>query len=155
MADYTREISHRVFSDDLKDVVVVERADEEFAAQYVITASGAKVNRVFIVGTLLEIDDVGSDSPFWKLRIADPKGVFICNIGTYAPIQAQDAAEKLESPCFVAVVAKVKPNEFDGKIYCQLAIESITKVDMSVYDRWCAETEQLTKLRMEKLNSDV
>jgi len=152
---YKREVSHRVFSEDLKDVEIVEREDEQFAAQYVITASGAKVNRVFIVGTLLNIEDIGTESTFWKLRISDPTGVFNANIGMYSPTQAQDMAERLEAPAFVAVVGKLKPQEYNDKIYCQVAIESITEVDVETYDRWVAETEELTKARMEKLNSDV
>lgn len=152
---YKREVSYRVFSDDLKNVEVVEKADEEYAAQYVITTSGARVNRVFIVGTLLEIDDIGSGEPFWKLRISDPKGVFIANIGQYSPIQAQDAADSLEAPCFVSVVAKVKPNEYNEKVSGQLAIESINVVDAATYDRWVDETDALTKARMEKLDNDV
>ena len=157
MADnmYKREVACRCFSDDLKDVKVLDRSDEEYAPQYVLTASGATVNRVFIVGTLLEIDDIGSGEPFWKLRISDPKGVFIANIGQYSPIQAQDAADSLEAPCFVSVVAKVKPNEYNEKVSGQLAIESINVVDAETYDRWCAETEELTKARMEKFDSDV
>ena len=152
---YMRQIAYRCFSDDLKDVEIVERADEEFAAQFVITKSGAKINRIFVVGTLLDIEDVGSGEPFWKLRIADPKGVFIANIGQYSPIQPQDAAEKLVAPCFVSVVAKVKPNEYNEKVSGQLAIESINVVDAATYDRWVDETDALTKARMEKLDNDV
>jgi len=152
---YMRQIAYRCFSDDLKDVEIVERADEEFAAQFVITKSGAKINRIFVVGTLLDIEDVGSGEPFWKLHIADPKGVFIANIGQYSPIQPQDAAEKLVAPMFVAVVAKVKPNSFNDKVSGQLAVESITAVDAATYDMWIAETTELTKLRMEKLNADA
>jgi len=152
---YKREIAWRVFSDDLKNVEIVERADEEFAPSFVITASGARVNRVFIVGTLLNIEDVGSGEPFWKLRISDPKGIFNANIGQYSPIQPQDMAESLEAPTFVAIVAKVKPNSFNDKVSGQLAVESITVVDTKTYDRWVDETTNLTKARMEKLSNDA
>lgn len=152
---YKREIAWRIFSDDLKDVTILEKADEEFAPQYVMTKSGAKVNRVFIVGTLIDLDDIGTDTPFWKLRINDPKGVFTANIGQYSPNQAQDMVETLEYPCYVAIIGKIKAREHDDTIYSSIAVESITLSDVETCERWIAETEELTKARMENLNSDV
>ena len=152
---YKREVAWRIFSDDLKAVTILEKADEEYAAQYVQTASGAKVNRCFIVGTLIDLDDIGTGTPFWKLRISDPKGLFTANIGQYSPAQAQDMVENLDYPCYVAIVGKIKSHEHEDTVYSSIAVESITVVDVDVYDHWVEETERLTKERLEALNIDA
>lgn len=147
MADYKREVAYRIFSDALKDAESVERSDEEFAVQYIRLKTGELVNRVFIVGTLLECRDVGQDTPFYKLRISDPNGHFDAMIGQYSPSQAQLMAEDIEVPMFVAVVGKLKAREYEEKEYFSIAVESITKSDLETYERWVAETEAHTAAR--------
>lgn len=145
---YKREVAVRLFSDDLKGAKQMEKDEsDEFAAQYTRTRSGAVVNRVFIVGTALECEDFGGDSPFWKVKVSDPKGVFSCTVGQYSTTHAQDAVENLETPCFVAIVGKVKMHEYNDKELFDIAIESITPTNVDTYDRWCKETERLTAER--------
>ena len=52
MAGFTREVAYRIFAHELKDTSVALERDLEnaYAPQYVLTPTGAKVNRVFIVG---------------------------------------------------------------------------------------------------------
>ena len=147
MAGYNRSVAVRMFSDDLQRSVAIEREDEEFAPQYVRTKSGAKANRIFFCGTLLDCEDFGQDAPFWRIKISDPKGIFNCNIGQYSPIHAQTSVETLEVPCFVAVVGKIKPREYEESTYFDVAIESITPINVETYDMWCKETEEHTASR--------
>ena len=106
MANYNREVAHRIFSDALKTATVVPRSEEQFAVQYTKLATGHLVNRIFVAGTLTIKEDYGSDQPFWGLKISDPHGSFSATIGQYSPQLAQNMIEDLEVPCFVAVTGK-------------------------------------------------
>lgn len=143
---YKREVAIRLFSDELKSATVLEREDEEFAPQYVMLPSGTKVNRVFVVGALIEKEDVGTDSEYWKLVVSDQKGTFRAYIGMYQE-SALAAIDNIEVPSFVSMVCKVKSNEYNEKMYYTLAPESINVVDEATYDRWVAETEVQTEAR--------
>jgi len=129
---YKREIAYRLFSDELKDVEILEREDDEYSVQYVKTYTGAKISRLFFVGAIIYCEDIGNDTPFWKLRV-------------------QNMVEDIEVPCFVSIVGKVKPREYNEKIYCDVAIESITVVSEATYDHWIAETESQTSARRERV----
>ena len=82
---YVREVAHRVFAAELKEsnLQSKEGQDDQYPKQYLLTPTGAKCNRVFIVGTLIEKDDVGTDSDFWRGRIVDPTGAFYVTAGQY------------------------------------------------------------------------
>lgn len=146
---YKREVAYRIFSDELKDAEIVERADEEYAPQYTRLKTGQLVNRVFVCGALIEKEDVGTDSEYWKLVISDPKGTFRAYIGEYQP-DALAAIDEIEVPAFVSVVCKIKSNEYNDKTFFQLAPEYITEVDEKTYDHWIAETEEQTNARKEE-----
>ena len=144
---YKREVAYRIFSDELRDSVALEKGGEEYAAQFVLTPTGAKANRIFVVGTLTEKEDIGTDSAYFKLVIADPKGTFKAYIGMYQE-EALASIANIEPPCFVAVTAKIKPNEYNENVYFNLAPESINVVDEATYDIWTKETEYQTAARM-------
>jgi RPA family protein len=151
---YKREVAVRCFSDEIADSVVIPKEDEEYAAQYVRIPSGALVNRVFFCGVLTEKEDVGTDSEFWKLTIADPKGSVKAFIGQYQEI-ALAAMADIEPPCYVSVVAKVKSNEHNEVVYFNLAPESINVIEESTYNHWADETESQTADRMAESNEAV
>src|SRR6266705_1127868 len=49
----------------------------DLAPSYVVTPLGAKVNRVFVVGVITDVENVGSDiQPMWRARVSDPTGTF-------------------------------------------------------------------------------
>lgn len=151
MAGYKREVAYRMFAKDLAESVVIEKdTEDEYAAQYVKTASGAKANRVFICGTMLEAEDHGDDTPFWRVKISDTEGVFNCTLGMYSPQTALDMVELLDVPSFVAVVGKIKPNEYNEKTYFNIAIESITPTTRETCDRWVEETTRQTAARIDE-----
>lgn len=145
---YKREIAYRITSDMIKKLVVIPRDGEnEYATQYFALQDGTNINRVFVVGALINLNDIGSDTPFWDLKISDPSGVFSATIGQYSPIQAQNVIEELSVPCFVSVVGKVKSREYNDRTYFSIAVESITEVDEHTYDLWISETEEHTIAR--------
>jgi RPA family protein len=150
-----REVAKRVFAKELRDSNLYYKEHEDpYAPQYIITPTGAKCNRVFVVGTLTEKENIGAESEYWRGRISDPTGVFTIYAGQYQP-QAATKLSGIEPPVFVAVVGKLNifyPPEGDPKV--SIRPEAINVVDATVRNRWVLETAQKTFDRIQKLDSD-
>jgi len=153
---YIREVAHRVFAAELNEsnLQTKEGQDEQFPKQFLLTPTGAKCNRVFIVGTLTETENVGTDTDFWRGRIVDPTGAFYVTAGQYQPEAAQVLA-RTAPPEFIAVVGK--PSIFttkDGNVLTSIKAESMHVVDAATRDRWVVETANLTAKRLAKLQGN-
>ncbi|MCX9083767.1 MAG: DNA-binding protein [Candidatus Methanoperedens sp.] len=153
---YVREVAHRVFAAELKEsnLQTKEGQDEQFPKQFLLTPTGAKCNRVFIVGTLTETENIGNETDFWRGRIVDPTGAFYVTAGQYQQEAAQVLA-KTAPPEFIAVVGK--PTVFttkEGNVLASIKAESMHVVDAATRDRWVVETANLTAKRIAKLNGN-
>jgi RPA family protein len=52
---FVREVAHRLFAAEFRESnLQVKEGSDQYSPQYLIIPTGAKVNRVFIVGTLTE-----------------------------------------------------------------------------------------------------
>jgi len=160
MAGFTREVAYRIFAQELRDTTVaLERdSDDAYAPQYVLTPTGAKVNRVFVVGTLTEKEDIGTDTEYWRARISDPTGASFIYAGQYQPdatralVDATVADADAETPEFLAVVGKVGIyTTEDGNVLTSLRPETISIVDAETRDRWVLETARQTLDRIKRL----
>jgi RPA family protein len=155
-AGFSREVAKRVFIEELKRSNHSFREGEEqnqYAPSYLLTPTGAKCNRVFVVGTLIEKDNVGSETQYWKGRVVDPTGSISIYAGQYQPEAAQILAD-MDVPEFVAVVGK--PNLFqtdDGNIIISLRIESIQRVDKVTQNQWLLDTARRTLERLQALKN--
>lgn len=155
MAGYTREVARRVFAQEFRESKLsFKDGDDQYAPQYLLTPTGAKVNRIFIVGTLIEKEDIGTDSEYWRGRVTDPTGSFLIYAGQYQPEAAQVLAE-CETPAFVAVVGK--PSTYttaEGDILTSVRPESLYVVDGQTRDLWVMETAERTLERIKNLDSE-
>jgi RPA family protein len=152
---YVREVAHRVFAAEMKESNLQSKeGQDQYSPQYLITPTGAKCNRIFIVGTLTETENVGTDSEFWRGRIVDPTGAFYVTAGQYQPEAAQVLA-KTTPPEFIAVIGK--PTTFttkEGNVLTSIRAESMHVVDAATRDRWVVETANLTAKRIAKLQGN-
>jgi uncharacterized protein len=151
MAGFSREVARRIYAEELKGSNYSFRDGEDqhqYAPQYLLTPTGAKCNRVFMVGTLTEKDDIGGDTEYWRGRVVDPTGSILIYAGQYQPEAAQILAN-MEVPAYVAVVGK--PNLYqtdDGNIIISLRAESIQKVDEATRNQWVMDTARRTHERI-------
>lgn len=151
MAGFSREVAKRIFAEELRNSNLSFRDGEDqhqYAPMYLLTPTGAKCNRVFIVGTLTERDDIGGDTEYWRGRIVDPTGSILVYAGQYQPEAAQKLSS-IEPPAYVAVVGK--PNLYqteDGNVVISLRAEAIQKVDEATRDRWILDTAGRTQERI-------
>ncbi len=152
----TREVARRVFAQEFNDAsYTFKESDDERAPVYLLLPSGAPANRVFLVGTLTEKEDVGDDNEYWRGRIVDPTGTFFVYAGQYQP-EAANALRELEPPAYVAVVGKPRTYETDdGNINVSVRPESITQVDATTRDRWVVETAERTLDRIETFDDEA
>jgi hypothetical protein len=146
----TREVARRAFAAEFNDATYTfKESDDDRAPVYSLLPTGERANRVFVVGTLTETEDVGEDSEYWRGRIVDPTGTFFAYAGQYQP-EAASALRETETPAYVAVVGKPRTYETEeGDVNVSLRPESITIVDAATRDRWVVETAERTLNRIE------
>jgi RPA family protein len=132
-----REVAWRVFAGELNDSSLVVTGEEERAPTYVITPLGAKVNRVYVVGVITDLENVGSpEEPMWRAKIIDPTGTTYISAGQFQP-EAALAMSKLTVPGFAAIIGKVRvysPEE--GVMYISIRPETVKAVDKATRDAW-------------------
>lgn len=151
-----RELAHRTFATEFNDATYTFReSEDERAPVYVLLPTGEKANRVFIVGTLTETEDVGTDDEYWQGRIVDPTGTFFVYAGQYQP-EAAGMLREIEPPEFVAVVGKPRTYETDdGTVNVSLRPEHLTTVDQVTRDQWVTETAERTLDRLETFDDQA
>ena len=152
----TREVARRVFAREFNDAhYTFKESDDDRAPVYVLLPTGGRANRVFLVGTLTETEDVGEDSEYWQGRVVDPNGdTFFMYAGQYQP-DAASMLRELEPPAYVAVVGKPRTYETDeGDVNVSVRPESISEVDEVTRDRWVVETAECTLDRIRHFTDD-
>ncbi|GGL54260.1 hypothetical protein [Halocalculus aciditolerans] len=140
----SREVAWRVFASEFDDAdFSYAESDEERAPNYVVTPSGARINRLFVVGVLTEVEDVNEDVV--RARIVDPTGAFVVYAGQYQP-DALASLESAETPSFVALSGKARTFEPDDAdvVYTSIRPESVNEVDADTRDRWVVRTAEQT-----------
>jgi RPA family protein len=152
----TREVARRVFAREFNDATYsFTESDDERAPNFSLLPTGEKVNRVFLVGTLTETEDIGEDSEYWQGRVVDPNGDrFYMYAGQYQP-DAASMLRELAPPEYVAVVGKPRTYETDeGEVNVSVRPEAISVVDEATRDRWVVETAERTTDRIAAFESE-
>ncbi|MCK5396811.1 MAG: hypothetical protein KAJ33_01005 [Thermoplasmata archaeon] len=148
-----REVAWRVFAGELNDSSLVEKGEEERAPSYVITPLGARINRVYIVGVITDLENVGSpEEPIWRARIADPSGTTFVSAGQFQP-EAALALSKIPVPSFAAIIGKVRVySPEDGVMYLSISPEVVKQVDKEMRDSWVLDSARALKHRLEGMS---
>lgn len=144
-----REVAYRLFATEFEDSdFTYAESDEERAPNYVVTPTGARINRLFVVGVLTEVEQVSDD--VLRARIVDPTGAFVVYAGQYQP-EALAFFERTDPPAFVAVTGKARtfqPEDSDV-VYTSIRPESANTVTAETRDRWVVQTAEQTIDRIE------
>ncbi len=147
-----REVAWRLFAGEYNDANLEAEGQGERAPSYVVTPLGAKVNRIFVVGVITDIENVGTDmQPMWRARVSDPTGTFHVYAGQYQP-EAAAALSKLKPPVFGAIVGKSRLYQPDGGgTYVSIRPEAIKAVDERVRDFWILEACRSLRKRLDAM----
>ncbi|KTG10372.1 hypothetical protein AUR64_12445 [Haloprofundus marisrubri] len=143
-----REVAYRLFAAEYDDASLsYSESDEERAPNYVVTPTGARVNRLFAVGVLTEVESVNDD--VLRGRVADPTGAFVTYAGQYQP-EAMAFIDRTTPPAFVALTGKARtfePEDSD-RVFTSVRPESVNAVDADTRDRWVVSTAEATLRRV-------
>jgi RPA family protein len=145
-----RQPAVRLFAEELTDCTdEFAESDEDRAPSFVMLPTGGKANRVFLVGTLTNVEDIGSDSEYWQARVVDPTGAVNVYAGEYQQA-AMAKLRQLEAPTYVAVTGKprVYEPEDSDEAYVSVRPESIQVVDEETRETWVVETAAATMERI-------
>jgi len=143
-----REVAYRLFAAEFDDAELsYSESDEERAPNYVVTPTGARVNRLFAVGVLTEVTDVNPEMV--RGRLVDPTGAFVTYAGQYQP-DALAVLERADPPGFFALSGKARTYEPDDgdRIYSSVRPESVSQVDAETRDRWAVTAAERTLERI-------
>ncbi|PHQ39342.1 hypothetical protein DJ69_06520 [Halorubrum persicum] len=143
-----REVAHRLFAAEFDDASLsYSESDEERAPNYVVTPTGARVNRLFVAGVLTEVERVNDETR--RGRVVDPTGAFVTYAGQYQP-EAQAFLERADPPSFVALTGKARtfePEDSD-RVFTSVRPESLNEVDADTRDRWVVSAAEATLDRL-------
>jgi uncharacterized protein len=144
-----RETARRSFAREFNDATLTYGEHTDRTPNFVITPTGAMCNRVFVVGVLTEVENIGQQGQtLYRARLADPTGAFTVYAGQYQPEAAAFFAGA-ETPAYVAVSGKARMYSPEpGASYTSIRPEEINVVDRSVRDRWICQTAGLTLRRI-------
>ncbi|WP_436928828.1 hypothetical protein [Halosimplex halobium] len=139
-----REVAYRVFAAEFDDAdFSYSESDEERAPNYVVSPTGGRINRLFVVGVLTEVENASED--VLRARVVDPTGAFVVYAGQYQP-DARAFFERAEPPLFVAVTGKARTFQPDDSdvTYTSIRPENVNEVDAETRDRWTVGTARQT-----------
>jgi hypothetical protein len=147
-------VATRLSIEEMKNITgqkEVEIAGLDNKAVLFQTETGEFANRVFLVATLLELEDKGKDEPFYVGKVADPTGAIQINAGPYQP-EAAAALASIDAsvPQRIAIIGKLsayKPE--DGKTYMSIRAEKVHVVDASVQETYLGELKELLSERID------
>jgi RPA family protein len=143
-----REVAYRLFATEYDDASLeYSESDEERAPNYVVTPTGARVNRLFVVGVLTAVESVNEETV--RARIVDPTGAFVVYAGQYQP-EALAFFERAEPPAFVSMAGKANTFQPDGsdRVLTSLRPENVNEVDAETRDRWVVTAAEQTLSRI-------
>jgi uncharacterized protein len=145
-----REHAWRVFAMEYNDAMISMKGEGKMSPSYVITPLGSKVNRLFFVGVLTDVEVMSEDGSFVRAHVSDPTGVFTLFSGQFQP-EMTARLQTFDVPSFVAVTGKSRsyqPEDGDT-MYASVKPEEIVEVNASLRDQWILETIVQTKDRIE------
>ncbi|MHC1566344.1 MAG: hypothetical protein ACXQT5_06715 [Candidatus Syntropharchaeia archaeon] len=135
-----REVAHRIFADEIyRSNLRIEEGGRDF----LITPTGARCNRIYVVGVLTEVEE-------GHARIADPTGVFMITTGKYNR-EIVEFFSNIKPPEFVALVGKVRM--YEDTIF--IRAEEVNLSSSEIRDRWVINTAERTMERIECIRKET
>ncbi|MFO7678161.1 MAG: hypothetical protein R6V50_07270 [Thermoplasmatota archaeon] len=146
-----RELAWRVFAGEYNDSKIEIKNSGEKTPSHLITPLGSKVNRLFIIGVLTDVEQVTEGGDFIRAHISDPTGVFTLYSGQFQQ-EATDQLLQIDVPAFVGVVGKIRTyTPDDGDLYVSIRPELVRQVTAEARSQWILETCMQTKQRIQAL----
>jgi len=150
----TREVAKRIFAYELLSSIVSYKEDENdrYSPVYVLTATGEKCSRVFIVGSITSKETVGNGDV--RMKINDGTAQIYVYIGNFNSA-AITAASSMNPGDYVAIVGKpVIYRLSNGDQFVYVKATDVNRVDEDTYRHWMAEAALHTYHRLTSIHID-
>ncbi|SEP25435.1 hypothetical protein SAMN05216388_105510 [Halorientalis persicus] len=157
--EFSRTATKRVLpSEFVRASHQFQEGSSERDPNYLLLPSGDKANRVVMVGTVTNTEDVAtdSDSEYWQAEIVSPIGETVyAYAGQYQPEAQSVIQAELEPPAYVMVIGKPRTYEDDdGEIHVSVTPETIKEVDADLRDQWLVDACNETMDRIESFDPE-
>ena len=143
-----REVAHRLFAAEFEDASLeYSESDEDRAPNYVVTPTGARVNRLFVAGVLTEVETVNENT--LRGRVVDPTGAFVTYAGQYQPDEVA-FLDRTSPPAFVSLTGKARTFQPDDSdvVYTSVRPERLSEVTADTRDDWVVDAAEATLRRV-------
>lgn len=139
-----REVAWRVFAHEFNHADHFFHEGDERSPNYLVTPTGARINRLYFVGVLTELENIGVEEDMWRARVSDPTGAFSVYASQYQP-EATVFLSGLDVPSFVTLMGKARTYEpEEGTIYTSVRPEELNNANGRIRDVWVVDTARLT-----------
>ncbi|MGZ8897190.1 MAG: hypothetical protein ACXW1Q_02570, partial [Halobacteriota archaeon] len=140
----------RIFAYEFNKSTLQLKEEDGSGPAYVISPTGAKLNRLFVVGVLTEVENVRANEDLWRARVADPTGSFTVYAGKYQSEGASFFANA-DVPQFVAVLGRARLYTREDTSYTSIWSNEISNTTETVRNNWVITTAERTLDRLEAL----
>jgi uncharacterized protein len=144
------EPAWRIFANEFNKSTLQLKEEDGSGPTYVISPTGAKINRLFVVGVLTEVENVRANDDLWRARVADPTGSFTVYAGKYQSEGASFLANA-DVPQFVAVLGRARLYKREDVSYASIWSNEISSTMETVRNNWVLTTAERTLDRLEAL----
>ena len=145
-----RDPAWRIFAYEFNKSTLLLKEEDESGPAYVISPTGAKINRLFVVGVLTEVEKIRANEDLWCARVADPTGSFTVYAGKYQSEGASFLANA-EAPQFVAVLGRARLYARDDTSHASIWSNEISATTETVRNNWVITTAERTLDRLDAL----
>jgi RPA family protein len=140
----------RIFAYEFNKSTLQLKEEDGSGPTYVISPTGAKINRLFVVGVLTEVENVRANEDLWRARVADPTGSFTVYAGKYQSEGASFFANAVV-PQFVSVLGRARLYTREDTSYASIWSNEIHNTTETVRNNWVMTTAERTLDRLEAL----
>jgi RPA family protein len=140
----------RIFAYEFNKSTLQLKEEDGSGPTYVISPTGAKINRLFVVGVLTEVENVRANEDLWRARVADPTGSFTVYAGKYQSEGASFFANA-DVPQFVSVLGRARLYTREDTSYASIWSNEISNSTETVRNNWVITTAERTLDRLEAL----
>lgn len=145
-----REAAWRIFAYEFNKSTIQVKNGEGYSPTYVVSPSGAKMSRVFVVGVLTEVENVRPNKDVWRGYVADPTGSFSVYEGNYRSKGASFFSDA-QVPQYVAILGRARLYTRDDTTYASIWSNETSATTEKARDNWVMTTAERTLDRLEAL----
>lgn len=151
-----RKTAERTFACEVSDITHMGRdVDSSAVESAVLLPTGVTTRRVFLVGTLAEMTNLGNTEDYWRGRIEDATGICFVHHG---PVDATavDARPGIDPPALVSLIGRPRTTTaYDRSEYVSVYPDHMAAVDERFRNRWVRETATRTNERIEMMEAEA